>query len=90
MKIIRTKAAGVFLAEVVSREGSTLVLKNAIRLWRWEGAASLSQLAVEGVKNPEGCKFCVPISVIVFEVIEIIDTTPAAVSSILSVTPWKM
>lgn len=33
------------------------MLKNARRLWYWDGAASISQIAVDGVSKPENCKF---------------------------------
>ena len=55
--IIRTYSAGVFAGYLVRREGMEVELKNARRLWRWSGAATLSQLAMEGVKNPNDCKF---------------------------------
>lgn len=44
-KIVRTYSAGVFFAEVESRNGKEAVLRMARRLWFWEGAASLSELA---------------------------------------------
>ena len=49
-KIVRTYSAGVFAGEVESIDGKTVVIKNARRLWYWKGAASLSELAVRGVK----------------------------------------
>src|ERR1700684_250885 len=50
--IVRTYSAGVFAGELASRAGKEATIMNAIRLWHWEGAATLSQLAMEGVKNP--------------------------------------
>jgi len=38
-------------------KGRKVELVNARRLWYWSGAASLSQMALEGVKNPDTCKF---------------------------------
>ncbi len=87
--IVRTYSAGVFAGELESREGREVVLKNARRLWYWSGASSLSQLAMEGVKNPNECKFpCLVDSVILLEAIEIIDTTEAARKSIEGVPVW--
>lgn len=88
--IVRTYSAGVFAGEIVSRKGKEVVLKNARRLWYWSGAASLSQLANEGVKKPNECKFPdeVP-SVTLLEAIEILPCSVAARKSIASVTPWR-
>lgn len=88
--IVRTYSAGVFAGELVSRKGQEVVLKNSRRLWYWKGAASLSQLAVDGVSCPDGCKF--PVAMPHHEVtqaIEIIDVTSKARKSIESVPVWK-
>ena len=88
--IVRTYSAGVFAAEIVSRDGKEAVMKNARRLWYWEGAASLSQLAVDGVSKPQSCKFpCEVEEMIVTEVIEIIPCTQKARESIAGVPIWK-
>ena len=55
--IIRCDRAGVFFAKVHKLEGSTAVLTDCRRLWYWSGAASLSQMAMEGVKRPNDCRF---------------------------------
>ena len=51
--IVRTYSAGVFAGEFVSRKGREVVLKNARRLWYWSGAASLSEMAMSGVRHPD-------------------------------------
>jgi hypothetical protein len=88
--IVRTYSAGVFAGTLESREGKEVVMTNARRLWYWDGAASLSQLAMEGVKNPENCKFpCEVDRVELTEAIEILDCTDAARESIAGVPVWK-
>lgn len=88
--IIRCDRAGVFFAEVESLEGSTAKLKNCRRLWYWDGAASLSQLALEGVTAPENCKFTVTVpSMTVLQVIEVIPCSPQAAAYIEAVPVWK-
>ena len=87
--IVRTYSAGVFAGELVTKKGKEVTLKNARRLWYWEGAASLSQLAREGVKKPEKCKFPCPVSVVLTEAIEILSTTAAAQASIEAVPIWR-
>ncbi len=88
--IVRTYSAGVFAGNLVSRNGKEAVLADARRIWYWEGAASLSQLAVEGTSKPSGCKFPVAVPVVeLTEVIEVLHTTPAAEQSIKAVPIWK-
>jgi len=88
--IVRTYSEGVFAGEIESRTGKEVVMINARRLWYWDGAASLSQLAMEGVKKPENCKFpCEVDRVTLLEVIEILDVTDFAKKSIKEVPVWK-
>jgi hypothetical protein len=87
--ICRTYSAGVFAGTLVSRKGKEVELKNARRLWYWDGAASLSQLSQEGVKAPLNCKFPMPVpSVILTEGIELLGTTETAERSIKGVPVW--
>ncbi|CEG60978.1 DUF6948 domain-containing protein [Legionella micdadei] len=89
--IVRTYSAGVFFGQIESRDGQEVVLKNARRLWYWDGAASLSQLAMEGVKRPQNCKFpCAVDRIELLEAIEIINTTVQAKKSIDEVPIWKV
>lgn len=89
--IIRTYSAGVFAGFIQSRNGQEVVLHNARRLWRWSGAASLSQLAMEGVKNPDECKFPREVDKVeLLQVIEILDCTEKAKSSIKGVKIWEV
>lgn len=89
--IIRCDRAGVFYAEIDCRQGDEADLLNVRRLWYWDGAASLSQLAMEGVKKPRDCKFTVTVpSMTVLGVIEMIPCTAEAVASIEAVPEWKM
>ena len=87
--IVRTYSAGVFAGYLESRNGKEVVLKKSRRLWYWKGAASLSQLAVDGVKYPNECKFPVEVERHeTTEVIEILSVTPKAQESIASVPVW--
>lgn len=87
--MVRTYSAGVFAGEFVSRNGQEVVLKNARRIWYWAGAASLSQLAMEGTTKPNDCKFpCKVSEVELLQAIEIIPITKKAEESIKSVPVW--
>ena len=88
--IVRTYTAGVFAGILESRSGKEAVLSDARRIWYWEGAASLSQLAMQGTSKPKGCKFpCAVSQVTLTEAIEILNTTPEAEKSIREVPEWK-
>ena len=88
--IVRTYSAGVFAGTLVSRTEQEVVLKNARRLWYWSGAASLSQMAMEGTKDPGNCKFPQEVDrVELLQAIEILDVTPQAEKSIKEVPIWK-
>lgn len=87
--IVRTRSAGVFAGLLKSFKDGTAVLSKARRLWYWSGAASLSQLSVDGVSNPNLCKFPVAVEEVTLpEVIEILPLTPKARASIDSVKIW--
>ena len=87
--IVRTYSAGVFAGYIESRNGREVVMTQARRLWKWSGAASLSQLAMEGVKNPSDCKFpCEVDRITLLEAIEILECTETARKSIFGVHVW--
>jgi len=86
--VVRTYSAGVFAGYLKNRDGKEVHLVDAIRLWYWDGAASLSQLATDGVSKPNNCKFAVPVNVTLTEADEIIETTDKARESIQGVKSW--
>lgn len=89
--IIRTYSAGVHAGYLESRDGQEVTLKNSRRLWYWDGAASLSQLAMDGVSKPENCKFAVVLpKIILTEAIEIIPCTEKAKLCIEGIKEWKV
>jgi hypothetical protein len=88
--IVRTYSAGVFAGYVESRKGQEVVVLNARRLWSWAGAASLSQLAMEGTSAPYNCKFpCEVDKVELLQAIEVLECTKKAQDSITSVPVWE-
>ena len=89
--LIRCKDAGVFFGHVKAREGSEAVLTDVRRIWYWDGAASLSQMAVDGVSRPRSCKFSVTVpEMTVLGVIELIPCSEKAVASIQGVATWRV
>lgn len=87
--MVRTYSAGVFAGYLESLDGRHAVVRKARRIWYWDGAASLSELATHGTSKPEKCKFpCEVDRVELTEVIEVIDVTAEAKASIEGVPVW--
>lgn len=87
--MVRTYSAGVFAGYLKELNGKEALLNDARRIWYWDGAASLSQLATDGTSKPENCKFPVAVeTVFLTEVIEIIPITEKAKKSISKVPVW--
>ena len=88
--IIRGDHSGVFFGEIDARNGREVTIRNARRLWYWDGAASISQLAVEGTSKPHNCKFTVTApSITILDAVEILPCTVKAKESIQGVAVWR-
>ena len=88
--IVRGNRSGVFFGTLVEKEGTEVKLQNCRRLWYWDGAASISQLAVDGTKDPDDCKFTVTVEeMVVMDAIEILLCTEKSINSIEGVDVWK-
>ena len=75
--VVRTYSAGVWIGEVVEQAGTEVVLKDALRLWKWSGAFTLSEVATKGVGDET--RMATPVNqVLLTQAIEIIPTTEAA------------
>lgn len=88
--IVRCAGAGVFYGVLEAVEGHVARISKARQLWYWEGAASLMELSLSGVKKPKGCKFTVTVEEVeVGRVIEVLPCTEEAIKSIEEVAEWK-
>ncbi len=88
--IVRGDRSGVFFGTLTQKEGTEVTLEKCRRIWYWDGAASISQLAVDGTVCPDNCKFTVTVDIIVItDAIEIIPCTEKAIKSIEGVKEWK-
>jgi len=89
--IVRTYSAGVFAGYIKSRKGQEVVMTKVRRLWKWAGAATLSQLAQTGTSNPAECKFPEVVDEITLtQAIEILAVTRTAQKSIDMVPTWNV
>ena len=92
--VIRSYGAGVFCGYLKEQKsdlnGVNVELINSRRIHYWDGACSLSQLAIDGSKNIDNCRIAmvVPIQFIA-NVIEIIPMTKKASQMIQGAELWK-
>jgi hypothetical protein len=90
--IVRCRDAGVHAGEFVSHPTDrTVVLRNSRRLWHWEGAASLSEIAVYGAKDVAACKFgvVIPNNTSLLDACEIIVCQNAGMGMIVKCPEWR-
>lgn len=88
--IVRGRDSGVFFGEIKERNGREVTMTNVRRLWYWDGAASISQLAQEGTVRPSNCKFTVTVDeLLILDAIEIDKCSKKAITSIKEVAEWK-
>ena len=90
--LIRSYAAGVFFGTLVSEQftlsGAVVVLENSRRIHYWEGAASLSQVAQDGIKT--GRVAMVEPTKKVVNVIEITPLSEAAIANLEKQPIWMI
>lgn len=92
--IVRGRNVGVHAGYLAEDKPDRMVLRDARRIWRWEGAGSLSGLAVYGTSKPAGCRFAAPVprqelrGLDTMGDYEVIHCTPEGAASIQGVAPW--
>ena len=79
--VVRTFSAGVHIGELTAKAGKEVALKDAHRLWYWNGAFTLNQVAAEGVKVGSKVGMAVP-TIELTEAIEVIPITDEAFATL--------
>ena len=88
--IVRGQSSGVFFGQVRERNGQEVTLGNVRKLWYWDGACAVEQLARDGVSLPRNCNFTVTVEeMTITDAIQLIPCTDAAQKSISGVAEWK-
>ena len=88
--IVRTRSAGVFFGKIKEATSDEVTMTDVRKLWHWEGACAVEQLAMDGTKNPQGCNFTVVVpEMTVMQPIQIIPCTDKAVESLSGVAAWQ-
>lgn len=79
--LVRTYSAGVHFGYLVSRDGKEVSLTKSRRIWQWQGAWTLSEIASNGLDSGRS-KVGAPVDIVLTEAIEIIACAPAGVAAI--------
>ena len=88
--IIRGDRSGVFFGQIAGRNGQEVELRNVRKLWYWDGACAVEQLAVDGVTNPSDCKFTVVVpEMVVTDATQILLCSDKAAKILGEVKVWK-
>lgn len=88
--IVRCDRAGVFFGRIKERSEKEVVMTDVRKLWYWDGACAVEQLATEGTTEPENCKFTVTVpEMSVMDPVQIIPCTDKAEKTIRKVPVWK-
>ncbi len=72
--VARTYSAGVHVGVLKSRNGQECVLTDAKRIWSWQGANTLHEIAASGASKASKVSDAVE-SILLTQVIELIPTT---------------
>jgi hypothetical protein len=87
--IVRCELAGVFFGKIKERSENEVTMTCVRKLWYWNGACAVEELAVTGTQMPGDCKFTVAVEeMILKDPIQIIPCTEKAVESIKGVKAW--
>lgn len=81
--VVRTYSAGVHVGTLSQRDGKEVTLTDARRIWSWNSANTLHEIANGGVGKGSKVSETVP-SVVLTEAIEIIGASEAARANLMA------
>ena len=88
--IVRADRAGVFFGKIKERAQGEVTMTDVRKIWYWDGACAVEQLAMDGTKAPRSCKLTVEVpEMIIANPIQIIPCTDKAVESLSGVAVWQ-
>lgn len=88
--IIRGDRSGVFFGQIASRNGQEVELRNARKLWYWDGACAVEQLAVDGIVGRGDNRFTVVVpEMVITDAIQILPCSDKAAKILGEVKVWK-
>ena len=86
--IVCCERSGIFAGYIESQGVYQISLVNARRIKYWSGAASITQLALQGTGKPNDCLFSLTHDVALLDVCSITNCTEKGMKSIQAVKDW--
>lgn len=74
--LVRCRNAGVHVGTLKERTSEVLVLENANRIWRWRGAFTLSEVAMQGVNRKEHTRIACEVPEVVLTASDVCEVIP--------------
>ena len=88
--IVRATEAGVFFGKVESRTDREIIMTDVRKIFYWEGACAVEELAINGTKCPDECKLTVIVPrMIIANPIQIIPCSDRATDILSRIRIWK-
>ena len=88
--IVRTNRAGVFFGKIKGYNHDEITMTDVRKLWYWDGACAVEQLAMDGTKKPHNCNFTIVVpEMTIAEPIQIIPCAEKASISLAGVAVWQ-
>lgn len=88
--IVRADRAGVFFGKIKERSQGEVTMTDVRKVWYWDGACAVEQLAMDGTTKPNDCKLTVVVpEMVIANPIQIIPCTEKAVKSLSGVKIWE-
>lgn len=86
--IVRAEKAGVFFGKIKERKGDEVTMTDVRKIWEWQGACAVEQIAVDGVSEKSRLTLTVR-EMVVLGVCQIISCTEKATKNLLAIKDWK-
>ena len=87
--IVAAGIGGIHYGFLKSRVGTEVVLLQARRIQYWNGAASISEMAIRGVSKPDDCRFSAAVPEITLtQAVEILPVSTSAQANLSGVPIW--
>lgn len=88
--IVRSNEAGVFFGKICKRNDHEVEMTDVRKVYYWDGACAVEELAINGTKKPYNCKLTVIVpEMIIANPIQIIPCSDTAISILSEIPVWK-
>ena len=87
--LVRGIESGVYFGTLEARDGKEVELKDVRNLWWWNGANTLLDLAENGARKENDCRFSNKVdSIVLTDVCELVPCSDKAIKNIEGVAEW--